>query len=91
MRMALGAQGIDVFRLVFWESAILLGVGVGLGVGLAAAAARALSALLYGVGVADPVAWGAGISLCVAGALAGSLIPALRAARIDPMEAIRRE
>ncbi len=91
VRMALGAQGRDVCGLVFRQSLALTGMGLALGAALAGFAARGLEALLYGVRATDGATWGAALGLCLIATLIGALSPAVRAARIDPMEAIRPE
>ncbi|MFY9555381.1 MAG: FtsX-like permease family protein, partial [Blastocatellia bacterium] len=76
-------------RLVLRDGARLTGIGVCVGLGAALALTRLLSSLLYGVSAADPATFVA-ISLalsCVA--MLASYIPARKAARIDPMEALR--
>jgi putative ABC transport system permease protein len=88
VRMALGAQRRDLLTLVVGHAFRLVVLGLGLGLILALASARALSALLYSVGVFDPATF---IFVpCVLGAVAlvASYIPALRATRADPMIAL---
>ena len=70
---------------------MLVGVGVVIGLVLAFAAVLPLGSLLYGVSVSDPVTF-VGITLLLAGvAFVATMVPALRAARLDPMVALRRE
>ena len=89
IRMALGARGGDVLRLVLRESMALVAVGVALGLLAALAATRTLAGFLYGINPADPAAFIAiAILLAVVG-LAASLIPARRAAKVDPLVAFR--
>ncbi|MGH9467633.1 MAG: ADOP family duplicated permease [Terriglobales bacterium] len=91
IRLALGASGASVVRLLLGEAWLLLGVGLVLGVGLAALAARLARALLFGVGTSDPRLLAAAVAaLSVAGTLA-ALIPARRAARLDPMQTLSEE
>jgi putative ABC transport system permease protein len=88
--MALGAQTLDVLRLVVGQGLLLAGIGVTIGAGLAFALMRLMSTLLYGVTAADPGTF-VGVSLMLAGiATVASFIPARKAARIDPMAAVRR-
>ncbi len=91
VRLALGAAPRDVLAM-FLRQGTVLGVG-GLLVAapLAYLAARSMSALLFGVGPADPLVFAAASILAFILTLAGSLRPALRAARVDPMLAIRSE
>ena len=91
VRMALGARPSDVVRMVLRGSLALVVGGLVLGVPLTFAAGRAIGALLYGVGSHDPV-----LLIGAAGLLAGvgvtaSIVPALRASRIDPLMALRAE
>jgi predicted permease len=91
LRMALGAERGHVWRAVVRRSVILAAAGAALGLGAAALAGRALAAQLYGVTVLDPttfLAVGAAL-LVVAGIAAGA--PALRAARVSPLEALRSD
>ena len=91
IRMALGARGGDVLRLVLGESMTLVAVGMLLGLVAAFAATRLLSGFLYGVSPTDPAAFvGIGLLLALV-ALAASLIPARRAAHVDPLVAFRYE
>jgi putative ABC transport system permease protein len=90
IRMALGAQTLDVVRLVVGQGLLLAGIGVTIGAGLAFALMRLMSTLLYGVTAADPGTF-VGVSLMLAGiAVVASFIPARKATRIDPMAAVRR-
>jgi len=90
IRMALGAQTLDVIRLVVGQGLFLAVIGVTIGAGLAFALMRLMSTLLYGVTAADPGTF-VGVSLILGGiAVAASFIPARKATRIDPMVALRR-
>jgi predicted permease len=88
-RIALGAQRTQVVSLVMRHGFVVTGVGVVAGCLLAAAAAKVISGLLYGVGGADPVAWSAAVLVLLSTATLANLVPALRAARVDPMLALR--
>jgi putative ABC transport system permease protein len=91
IRMALGAAGGRVLRLVVGRALALTALAIVLGAMGAAALARLLGALLYGVGPADPVSFlAAAAALATVGALAAYL-PARRAARIDPVRALGDE
>jgi len=89
IRMAMGAQQREVMTMVLGDGAKLTAMGVAIGVAAAFGVTRVLSSLLYGVGAADPATF-AGISLLLgAVAMLASYIPARRAARVDPLEALR--
>jgi predicted permease len=88
VRLALGAQGGDVVRLVLGEGALVTAVGILLGVGGAFAATRVLGALLYGVGAADLPTYAAAAGLVAVVALVAIYGPARRASRVDPKAAL---
>ncbi len=91
IRMALGAQRGDMLRLVLRKSFVLVGLGIGAGILVSLAATRILRSMLYGVGTTDFFTYGAVVTLLLVAALAASCIPARRAMRVDPMEALRHE
>jgi ABC-type antimicrobial peptide transport system permease subunit len=91
VRMALGAQRGAVLAMVLRDAAILLGAGIAIGIVAALLSASVLKDMLYGVGARNPSVL---ILVCAAIALAGlaaAYIPAFRAAKVDPMVALRYE
>jgi predicted permease len=91
LRMALGAEGKDVIRLIVREGAIQLGIGLTLGLGLAFAVSRVVTLLMYDVEPRDPTVFGAIVVTIGVVGITASLIPALRATRVDPIVALRYE
>jgi predicted permease len=91
IRMALGAQRGDVVSLVLWRGARLTLAGAGIGVGATLIFTPLMRSLLFDVSPSDPLILGCGSLLLIAVALAACLIPARRAASIDPMRALRTE
>jgi predicted permease len=91
VRIALGAQIGDVLRLVIGEGMRTLAIGIAVGVGLALLAGRFVASLLYGVTPGDPVVIvSVVVTLLIVGVVA-ALIPATRAARVDPVSALRAD
>ena len=91
VRMALGATLQDVVRLVIRQGLTLVLFGCALGVGAALTVTRFVATLLYGVRPTDPLTFAAVTGLLAAVALTACWLPARRAARVDPMEALRHE
>lgn len=91
VRMALGARVADVRCNVLARGAAPILVGTGLGWLVALALTRLLSSLLYGIGPGDPGTFAASATVLVAVGLLAILVPARRATRVDPMEALRYE
>jgi ABC-type antimicrobial peptide transport system permease subunit len=91
VRMALGAQRRDMLRLILRQSVLLVVSGILIGIPASFVATRSLGAMLYGVGATDVVTYFLVIALLSAAAFFASLIPALRAMKVDPMVALRCE
>jgi ABC-type antimicrobial peptide transport system permease subunit len=91
IRKALGATHWGVMGMVFREGLALTLAGLGIGLLLALAAGRLLSSLLYGVRPADPISIVAAVVLLGVASLLATYIPARRAAKVDPMVALRCE
>jgi len=91
VRMALGARSRDVLRMVLGHGLRLVAIGVVLGIAGALALTRFLAGQLYGVRPTDPFTFTAVTALLALVALAATWLPARRAARVDPMIALRNE
>lgn len=91
IRVALGAQSSDVFKLVVGQGMVLTLVGLGLGIAGALALTRLMATLLFGVTATDPLIFGLVTVLLVTVALLACFLPARRAMKIDPMVALRYE
>jgi putative ABC transport system permease protein len=89
LRMALGAQRVDVLRLVLGQSLTWTLIGIVAGLGGAFGLLRFLDTLLYGIEPADPMVLGTASVVLVGVALAASYLPARRAMRIDAVRALR--
>ncbi|HJU42838.1 MAG TPA: ABC transporter permease [Vicinamibacterales bacterium] len=91
VRIALGAKAGDILRMVIGRSVTLTIIGVVVGAALAYAAGRSMQAVLFGVDPANATVFAASVALAAVMALAGSLLPAWRAIRVDPIEVTRSE
>jgi putative ABC transport system permease protein len=91
IRMALGSQRSGIVRLILGEVSVVVAIGVVVGVGLTIAGSKAASSLLFGLKPRDPVTIALAVVILAAIGLAASFVPARRASRLDPMEALRNE
>ena len=91
VRIALGAKSLDILKMVVGRSIWLASIGVIIGIVLAYAAGRSMQSLLAGVEPSNVTVFAAAVLLSLLMTLAGSLLPALRAVRIDPLTATRTE
>lgn len=91
VRMALGASRMSVLRLVLGQGLLTAGAGVVLGLVVSLVLTRTMGSLLFGLSANDPLTFAGVALLLVAVALLASYIPARRASRVDPMEALRHE
>ena len=91
LRIALGARPADILKLIVTKGVVLAGVGIIAGVILSASTASMMASLLYGVKASDPLIF-AGVAVVLIGvALLAGYVPARRAAKVDPMVALRYE
>ena len=91
IRMAIGASGIAVVRDFLRRGTALAGIGALIGLVLAAAASGAIRSLLYGVGARDMMSFAAATAVVMTIAILASLVPAWRAAKTDPLKALRHQ
>jgi ABC-type antimicrobial peptide transport system permease subunit len=91
LRVALGAQPGDVIRLIVRQGMELAAIGIVAGLIGAAALTRLMASLLFGVRATDAATFGAVVVILAASAFLATVIPALRATRVDPIVALREE
>jgi putative ABC transport system permease protein len=91
IRMALGARGLDIQRMILTMCARICVWGLGVGLLAAFAATRVLNKLLFGIGPNDLPTFALSTLLLIGAAALASYLPARRAARVDPMVALRYE
>jgi putative ABC transport system permease protein len=91
LRMAMGAQRSDVLGMIVGRGLTLALIGVGAGVAISAAMMRLLSGMLYGIRAYDPITFAATAGLLLAVSVAASIVPAYRAARLDPIQTLREQ
>jgi putative ABC transport system permease protein len=91
VRMALGAERVDVMSLVLKEGIVLAAAGVALGLAGAALLSQVMTKLIFGITARDPLTFAVGGGTLLVVALGASYIPALRATRVEPVTALRAE
>lgn len=91
VRMALGASPGNVLRLILREGSVRLGIGLAVGMGLAFFAAKLQTNVLYGITPEDPITYAGTLATLAIAGVAACLVPALRALRVNPVEALRNE
>ncbi len=91
LRIALGARPADIARMIARQGFTLVGIGLLLGLGAALAASKGLEQMLFGVKPTDPLTYAGIAGLMIGVALLACWIPARRAARVDPLAALRHE
>lgn len=91
VRVALGAEPGEILRLVALGALRLVGTGLALGLASAVALSRVVEGMLFGVSPHDPASYGLVMVLIALAAFVAAAIPARRAARVDPLEALRQE
>jgi ABC-type antimicrobial peptide transport system permease subunit len=91
IRMALGADKSGIVRMILRETGLVIALGMATGVGATLGATRLVAARLYGLSAMDPLTIGAALGILSVVAIAASYIPAVRAARVNPVAALRHE
>lgn len=91
LRLALGAQRANLYRLVLREGLLPVVIGAIAGVAIAFASARLLGSLLFGVSPYDPLVSAGAVCILLGAGTTACLLPAYRAAAVDPMEALRSQ
>jgi len=91
IRLALGAQSRDVLLMIVKHGLMLIFIGLAIGLGLAFVFTRWIESLLFGVKTKDPFTFAAVAVVLALVALLACYVPALRATKVDPMDALRRE
>ena len=91
IRMALGAQAAGLRQMFVRQGLLLAGIGAIIGLGAAAGLTRLMSSLLFGVAALDPLTYAGVAAILIAAAALASYLPARRATRVDPLDALRAE
>jgi ABC-type antimicrobial peptide transport system permease subunit len=90
LRVALGATRRDVLRMLLGDSLRPIVLGLGAGIVVALGAGRLMAGTLYGIGPADPIAFGVSVLILVLSTVAAIIVPARRAAAVDPASVLRQ-
>jgi ABC-type antimicrobial peptide transport system permease subunit len=91
VRMAIGARPMDVFGMFLRESVVLSAIGVAAGLVISGAASVLMTAYLFGLTATDALTFAAGSAVLGVVTVAATYVPAARAARVDPLAALRHE
>lgn len=91
IRLALGAQGANVLRMIMSEALLLLAIGIGLGLPVALMATKIIKQQLFAMKAIDPVSFGAALTVVSLMTVLAGWLPARRAAKVDPVSALRCE
>ena len=91
IRIALGAEQRDILKLIVGQGMVLIAIGAGLGLALAFATTWVLQSVLFGVSATDPLTFTVVLVVLVVVALLACYVPARRATKVDPLEALRYE
>ena len=91
IRMALGAQAAGLRQMFVRQGLLLAGIGAIIGLGAAVGLTRLMSSLLFGVAALDPLTYAGVAAILIAAAALASYVPARRATRVDPLDALRAE
>ena len=91
IRMAMGAQTWDILKLAFWRGSRAILIGLPFGLFLAWILSKMLSSYLVQVDTGDPLAWLIGCAVFIVITTVAALIPALRATRVNPLDALKNE
>ena len=91
IRMALGAAPAQVLRVVLSRTAVLVGLGTSIGLAISLAAGKFFGQILYGVSAHDPITYASAIALMAVVAFIACWVPARRAIKVDPLNALRME
>jgi ABC-type antimicrobial peptide transport system permease subunit len=91
LRAALGAKPAEIAQLVLSRTARLAALGVGVGLVLALATSRVLTSMMFGVKATDALTYTVVLAAVIPTIVLAAAVPALRAARVDPMQALRYE